>query len=203
MQPCFGITQERLLKYYEDMRSLGLEPVETDAATKATLFLSGINYGYSYIKASFGGSENETYFGPAHWPEDGLNETAKIVLKRLMKIAKKRMFTSALKTICPDRDFLNEECLRLTLAWCSLNELESGTVWKWLERVGPSEGWLRLCIATGIISISEPSSLDYIYKMMSKPLYIQIPGFADDQNRKVLELLKTFVRDHNVDLREI
>ena len=88
MQPCHGITEARLTAYYADLRAIGVGAVEEDPSTKAVLCLSGLHYAFSYYKATRSGSEFETFFAPAHRPDDGLHETAHMVLKRLMRAAR-------------------------------------------------------------------------------------------------------------------
>lgn len=139
MQPCYGITETRLTAYYSELRAIGVGPVEEGPFTKAVLCLSGLRYAFSYYKAAHSGSEFETLYSPAHRPDDGLHETACIVVKRLTRGARSRTITSALAP-ANQQGSVNEEWLRWQLAWLSSHEMGGGRVQDWLTRTGAPEG---------------------------------------------------------------
>jgi hypothetical protein len=202
MQPCFGITETRLTNYYTGLRVIGVGAVEEDPSTKALLCLSGLHYAFSYYKAARSGSEFETYYGPAHRPDDGLRDTAFTVLKRLMRGSRSRTITGAL-AVANQQGPMNEEWLRWQLAWVSSDDMAKGRVQDWLTRTGVKEGWLRLSVATGICSLWASETVGFIHSMMRKPFPSLIPSLDGDRNARVADCLKSFVRDHRVDMGEL
>jgi len=201
MQTCYGITYDRLSKFYQDLRSLGVGPVESNSFTKSLLCLSGLHYAFSYYKAARSGSEFETYYGPAHKSEDGLDAAARVVLNRLMLETRTRMTTNALN-FKKQQGTLNEEWLRLQLAWLCFDTLTKGTVQKWLLRTDRESAWLRLCVATGIYSLWSTKTTGFIHSMMQKSFPPLMPDLDDERNAQVANCLKSFVRDHRIDLEE-
>jgi hypothetical protein len=65
IQPYYGITEDRLTRYYGDLRTSGVGLVEEDPFTWALLCLTGLRYAFSYYKAARSGSECETFYAPA------------------------------------------------------------------------------------------------------------------------------------------
>jgi hypothetical protein len=201
MQTCYGITHDRLAKFYQELRSLGVGPVEGDPYTKALLFLSGLHYAVSYYKAASSGSEFETYYGPAHKNEDGLDASARVVLKRLMRETRTRTTASAFN-FRKQQGPLNEEWFRLQIAWISSEALTKGAVQKWLMKIDCESAWLRLCVATGICSLWSQKTDGRIHSMMRKSFPSLIPDLDADQIAQVATCIKSFVRDHRIDLEE-
>ena len=111
MQPCYGITETRLTSYYTGLRVIGVGAVEVDPFTKALLCLSGLHYAFSYYKAARSGSEFETFYAPAHRADDGLHDTARTILRRLMRGARRRTINNAI-ALASKQGPLNEEWLR-------------------------------------------------------------------------------------------
>lgn len=180
---------------------MGVDPVQDNPFTKALLFLSGLRYAFSYYKAARSGSEFETYYRPAHQLDDGLHDSACIFLKRLMRTARSRDVTGSL-ALLKNRGPINEEWFRLQIAWLSSDEITSGTVRKWLTKTGHEEGWLRLCIATGICSLWATDTAGFIHSMMRKPIPTLIPDLDHDSNMQIGDCIKSFVRDRQIDLEE-
>lgn len=202
MQPTYGITHDRLTKYYQDLRDIGVGKVETTSSTRAVLWLSGLHYSFSYCKASLSGSESETHLAPVHWLDDGLDDTASVVLKRLIRVARSRSWASAL-AIQKERGPINAEWYRVSFAWILSDELLTGSGHKWLAKNEENQGWLRLCVATGIRSFCSPEALDFVRPMMQKPFARLIPEMDDERNMQVKSCVKSLVRDHRVDLQEL
>ena len=176
--------------------------MEQDTFTKEILCLSGLHYAFSYYKAARAGSEFETFYAPAHRPDDGLDDAARMVVKRLMRQARSRTITDAISTASDQRPS-NEEWLRWQLAWVSSDDLARGKVQDWLNRTGTQEGWLRLSVATGIRSLWASETVGFVHAMMRKPFPPLIPGLDADRNARVADFLKAFARDHHVDMEEL
>ena len=202
MQPCYGITHDRLSKMYGDLRNTGAGPAHLDAGTRGALFLAGLNYSFSYYKASATGSPHEKHLGPAHLLDDGLSENAQIVLKRLMRAARSRETTQTIDHF-EGQGLANEEWSRIQLSWTGGEELVRAPVAKWISRNTPEDSWLRLCLAVGMRSMWATESVRFIHAMMRKPFTCIIPSLDGDGNRRVADIILAFNRNHELDLKEL
>jgi hypothetical protein len=205
MQPCYGINDARLTEFYSTLRRIGAGAIENDPFTKALLWLAGLKYAFSYFKAANSGSKFETYLAPAHRLDDGLHETACMVLKRLMRGARSRTMTNTIKEMkeAVAAGLMNEEWSRIQLTWVLSRAIEDGRVHGWLARTNAQEGWLRLCVATGILSLWSLESCEFIQSMIRKPFPPLALNLDDDKNRQIFDCVKAFVRDHRVDMKEL
>jgi hypothetical protein len=127
MRSCYGITPDRLTKYYGDLRDIGVGPVERNPFTKALLYLSGLHYAFSYYEAARSGSEFETCYVPVHRLNDGLEASARIIFKRLMRSARGRETTSAM-ALAKQQGLINAEWFRLQIAWISSGDISEEVV---------------------------------------------------------------------------
>ena len=202
MQPCYGITHDRLSKIYRDLRKTGAGPAHQDAGTRGALFLAGVNYALSYYKASAAGSPHEKHLGPDHLLDDGLSENARVVLKRLMRAARSRETTQTIDHF-KGQGLANEEWSRIQLSWTAGDELVRGPVAKWISRTAPEDSWLRLCLAVGMRSMWATESVRFIHAMMRKPFTYIVPGLDGDGNRRVADIIRAFNRDRELDLKEL
>ena len=202
MQPCYGITHDRLSKIYGDLRRTGAGPVHLDAGTRGALFLAGLNYAFSYYKASAAGSLHEKHLAPAHLLDDGLSENARTVLKRLMRAARSRETTQTIDYI-KGQGLENEEWCRIQLSWIASDELVRGPVEKWISRSVAEDSWLRLCLAVGIESMWATKSAGFIHAMMMKPFTNIVSSLDGEGNKSVAAIILAFNRNHELDLKEL
>lgn len=98
---------------------------------------------------------------------------------------------------------MNEEWFRWQLAWVASEDMAKGRVQGWLTRTGVKEGWLRLCVATGISSLWAKETVGFIHSMIQKPFPPLIPGLDADKNTQVASCLKSFARDRTLDMEEL
>ena len=194
MESCYGIAPDRLSKYYRDLLKLGIGGVVGNSFTKALLCLSGLHYVFSDYVAAKSGSQPETYCAPAHRLDDGLEPTALLVLKRLLRLARSRATTSAVAYARP-RGLQNEEWFRLQIAWLHTGKLTAGKVQGWLEQTDIEEAWLRICIATGILSLWKSETASFVHAMMCRTLSPLIPDIPADRNAEIATLVKSFTRE--------